>query len=47
MVRMPLALNERCQVGRERHPVHLDTNGQGDMGDLQRKRGLEGKHHGK
>lgn len=25
----------------------LDTSGQGDMGSLQRKRGLEGKHHEK
>lgn len=47
LVRMPLALNEKCQVGRGRYPVHLDTNDQGDMGNLQRKKGLEGKHHKK
>lgn len=44
---MPLAQNERCQVDRGRRPVHLDTNGQGDMGSLQRKRALEEKHHEK
>lgn len=27
--------------------MHLDTNGQGDTGSLQRKRDLEGKHHEK
>lgn len=27
--------------------MHLDTNGQGDMGGLQRKRGLERNHHEK
>ena len=36
----PLALSERFQVGRERHPDHLDTSSLEDMGGLRRKRDL-------
>lgn len=46
-VMLPLALSERCPVGRERHPDHLDTSGLGDMGGLRRKRDLEHKHQAK
>nr|XP_033699593.1 uncharacterized protein LOC109550204 isoform X1 [Tursiops truncatus] len=36
----PLALSERFQVGRERHPDHLGTSSLEDMGGLRRKRDL-------
>lgn len=39
-IMMPLALSERFQVGRERHPDHLDTSGLEDRDGLRRKRDL-------
>lgn len=34
LVLMPLVLTERCQEDRGRHPLHLDTSDQEDMGGL-------------
>lgn len=43
---MPLVLSERCQVGRERHPDHLDTSSLEDKGGFQGRRDLGAKTAG-
>lgn len=42
-----LALSEKCPVGKERHPDHLDTSGLEDTGGLPRKRDLGQNHQAK